>query len=126
MKEKKLLLGADLHFLGIKVVYKHMVDNGFEVLNVRQELDINPQILAKKDDQFYFVVVRTETFPNMGILTPDVASKVTQHAYKHKAVCMFASVGIANANGETNEEMSKPLVDDEYYINFKGLTPFPQ
>jgi hypothetical protein len=115
-----------LHFFGIKVVYKHLVDQGFEVLQVRREGGINPQILARKGGVPYMIVVRTATYPNMGVLTPEVASQVSLHALRHKAVCMFASVGIANALGETDEEMGRPTVDGEYYINFKGLSPFPQ
>ena len=92
---------AHLHFLGIKVVYKHLIDNGYQVLNVRKETDVNPQILATKDGKRYFVVVRTAKFPNMGVLLPHVAANVLEHATKNKAICRFASVGIANANGNT-------------------------
>ncbi len=114
-----------LHFLGIKVVYKHMVDNGYEVLNVRKETDVNPQILALKDGKRYFVVVRTAKFPHMGVLLPHVAANVLEHGNKNSAICLFASVGIANANGDTDEEMAEPEVGGEFYINFKGLQPFP-
>ncbi|SKC23757.1 hypothetical protein [Alkalitalea saponilacus] len=122
----KIMTYEDLHFFGIKVVYKNLIDNGFEVLNVRKELDVNPQILARKKEEMYFVVVRTAAYPEMGILTPDVASKVTLHALRHKAICRFASVGVANANGETEEQMGKPETGGEFYINFNGLMPFPQ
>ena len=44
----KVMNYEDLHYFGLKVVYKDLVDNGFEVLNVRKELDVNPQILARK------------------------------------------------------------------------------
>ncbi len=114
-----------LHFLGIKVVYKHMIDNGYEVLNVRKETDVNPQILALKDGKRYLVVVRTARFPDMGVLLPHVAANVLELGHKNNAVCLFASVGIANANGETDEEMAEPEVGGEFYINFKGLQPFP-
>jgi hypothetical protein len=116
----------ELHFFGIKVVYKHLVDDGYEVLNVRREMDLNPQILARKADTLYFVVVRTATYPDMGVLTPDIASQVLLHAIRHKAVCRFASVGVANANGQTDQEMAKPEIGGEFYINFNGLMPFPQ
>jgi hypothetical protein len=116
----------DLHFMGIKVVYKDLVDNGHKVLNVRREMDVNPQILARINGQLVVIVVRTATFPDMGVLTPEIAARVNVHARKHGAVCYFASVGIANAHGENDEEMGKPVVDGEYYINYKGLQPFPQ
>ncbi len=122
----KIMTTEELHFLGIKVVYKDMVDQGYEVLNVRKETDVNPQILATSEGKRYFIVVRTTCYPEMGILVPHVAAEVLQHASRHNAICLFASVGIANANGETEEEMAKPVVDGEYYINYKGLQPFPR
>ncbi|MFW5754935.1 MAG: hypothetical protein ACOCV9_09030 [Marinilabiliaceae bacterium] len=126
MADKKIMDADALHFLGIKVVYKDLVDKGYEVLNVRKETDIDPQILARHKGKMLFIVVRTAAYPEMGVLTPRTAARVSAHARKHNAVCYFASVGIANAEGENDEEMSKPVVDGEYYINYKGLQPFPQ
>lgn len=126
MVKGKIMTTEELHLLGIKVVYKDMVDNGYQVLNVRKETDVNPQILATKDGKRYFVVVRTTCYPEMGILVPHIAAEVLEHANKHDATCLFASVGIANANGETDEEMAKPIAGGEYYINYKGLQPFPR
>ena len=71
-------------------------------------------------------MVRTATYPQMGVLTPEVAAKVSMHALRHNAVCRFASVGVANANGETDEEMGRPELGGEFYINYNGLLPFPQ
>ena len=122
----KKMGGEDLHFFGIKVVYKDLIDNKYEVLNVRKEADVNPQILARKDGQLYFVVVRTARYPRMGVLTPDITAEVSKHALRHKAVCQFASVGVANAKGNNEDEMGQPEIDGEYYINYNGLAPFPQ
>jgi hypothetical protein len=121
----EVLSAEALHFLGIKVVYKHLVDNGYEVLNVRREPDVNPQVLAQKGDQKWLVVVKTAVYPHMGVLYPEVADEVLRLAQKRGTGCLFASVGIANANGETEEEMAQPVQGGEYYINFKGLQPFP-
>ncbi len=121
----KELSDEELHFLGIKVVYKDLVDKGYEVLNVRQELDVNPQILALKEGKRFFIVVRTERFPEMGILFPHIAADVLKVSTKHDGISLFASVGIANADGSNDEEMSKPVKNGEYYINYKGLQPFP-
>ncbi len=116
----------ELHFLGIKVVYKDLIDKGYEVLNVRKELDVNPQILAKKDEQFHMILVKTGYYPEMGIILPEIIDQVRELGVKHKSECWYASVGIANANGQTDQEMSKPLVGGEYYINYQGLIPFPE
>lgn len=120
-----MMTPEELHFMGIKVVYKELIDNGYEVLNVRKEADINPQILAKKNDQLIFVIVKTECYPHMGILDPAIVSQVAQLAVKHNALCYFSSIGIANANGETEEAMSQPVLGGEYYINYEGMKPLP-
>ena len=125
MGEGQKLTAEELHFMGIKVVYKNMVDKGFRVLNVRREPDVNPQIVATKDDKRYFVVVRTAAFPDMGLLLPHIAHDVMKHGSKHNAACYFAAVGVANADGQTDEEMAKPVKGGEYYINYKGLQAFP-
>ncbi|MFT3737291.1 MAG: hypothetical protein QM786_00875 [Breznakibacter sp.] len=120
------MTNEELHFLGIKVVYKDLVDKGYNVMNVRKEFNINPQILARnKNGQYVLVVVKTACYPHMGLLVPDVAANVRHLAQKHQAICYFASVGIANANSETEEEMSKPVLGGEYYINYDGLRPLP-
>ncbi len=121
----KLMNLEELHFLGIKVVYKDLVDKGYEVLNVRKELDVNPQILAKKDEQFHMILVKTGFYPEMGIILPEVVSQVNELGKKHNAKCWYASVGIANANGKTEEEMSRPEVNGEYYINYQGIMALP-
>jgi hypothetical protein len=126
MGGNKLMSPEELHFLGIKAVYKDLIDKGYEVLNVRREMDVNPQLLVRQKGKWLFVVIRTAVFPRMGVLTPDLAARVLFHARKQKADCYFASVGVANALGDTEEEMAKPVVGGEYYINYKGLMPFPQ
>jgi len=123
MIKGNILTDDELHFLGIKVVYKAMVDEGYKILQVRKEMDINPQILATKDGVRYFILVRTARYPDMGVLKPDVAARMLKHAKKNDATCLFAGVGIANAEGENEKEMALPVKAGEYYINFKGLMP---
>lgn len=72
------------------------------------------------------IVVKTARYPRMGVLSPEIAAQVARHAEKHKVKPMFASVGVANANGESDEEMGEPLKDGEYFINFNGLLEFPK
>ena len=79
----KVLNDEELHFLGIKAVYKNLVDEGYKVLNVRKELNVNPQILAQKDDKRFFIVVKTERYPDMGILLPHIAADVLKVATQH-------------------------------------------
>ena len=126
MIKGEVLTDEELHFLGIKVVFKSLTDDGYKVLKVRKESDINPQILATKEGVRYFIVVRTARYPDMGILTPEVAARVLMHAKKNNATCKFAGIGIANGNEDSDVGMSQPVKDGEYFINYKGLLPFPK
>lgn len=120
-----MMTADELHQLGIKVVYKDLIDKGFEIAGVRNELATNPQIVAKKNSQFVLVVVKTAAYPDMGVLYPRVASEVNDIAAQKGAMCYFASVGVANADGETKEEMAKPTLNGKHLIKYEGLQPFP-
>ena len=124
-KKSTSLTRQQLHELGIKWVYKHIKDD-YEILSVNMEFDTNPQILARKDDQLHFILVRTDTYPDLGYIPGPVAEQVINHAHKHKGKCLFARVGVANADAQTDEGMGNPVKDGSYYINYDGLkeTPF--
>lgn len=121
---KRRLTGEELHELGIKWVYKHIKDE-FKVLSVNIEFDKNPQILAKKNDEMHFIVVKTSTYPDVGSLTSVAAEEIIKHADKHKAKILFAHVGVANADAKDENGMQFPEKDGQYYINYTGLTIEP-
>lgn len=123
-QKDKRLNGEELHELGIKWVYKHIKDD-FEILSVNIEFEKNPQILAKKDDQMHFIVVKTSTYPDLGSLSPSAAEEIIKHADKHKAKILFAHVGVANADAKDDAGMAFPEKNGQYYINFAGLSIKP-
>jgi len=118
------LSGEELHELGIKWVYKNIKDE-FEILSVNIEFEKNPQILAKKDDEMHFIVVKTSTYPDIGSLSPIAAEEIIKHADKHKAKILFAHVGVANADAKDDNGMQYPEKGGQYYINYTGLTIEP-
>lgn len=122
--EKKRLSGAELHELGIKWVYKHIKDE-FKVLSVNVDFDKNPQILAEKDGELHFIVVKTSTYPDLGSITPTAAEDIIKHADKHNAKILFAHVGVANADAKEEREMQFPEKNGHYYFNFAGLSIEP-
>lgn len=122
--KKARLTGEELHELGIKWVYKH-IKNEFEILNVNIDFEKNPQILAKKDDEMHFIVVKTSTYPDIGSLSPSAAEEIIKHADKHDAKILFAHVGVANADTKDEKDMQFPVKDGHYYFNYTGLTIEP-
>jgi len=123
-QKNRRLSGEELHELGIKWVYRHIKDD-YEILSVNIEFEKNPQILAKKDEDMYFIVVKTSTYPDLGSLSPSAAEEIIKHADKHKAKILFAHVGVANADAKDDAGIAFPEKDGQYYINFTGLSIEP-
>lgn len=122
MSKKQEMSPEEIIEFGLRHTYGKLVKDGFEVLSVMPEPNVDPQILAKKDEQLYFIVIRTDVYPNVGDL-PSISriSQVNEHAKKHDAITKFVSLGILNANAKTEEEKSKLYKGGEFYINYSGL-----
>ena len=116
---------ADIHAFGIEIVFKQLEKDGWviESADVLADIETEPQIVAAKDGETAFFVVRTGMFPGRGRFEEGTQSfeKLVRHAMAHGASCYFASVGIANSRGTTDEEMSVPLKGVAYNIQFEGL-----
>ncbi len=123
-RKNNRLTGSELHELGIKWVYKQIKDE-YEVLSVNIEFEKNPQILARKNDELCFIVVKTSTYPDLGSLSSIAAEEIIKHADKHQAKILFAHVGIANADAKDEAEMAFPEKGGQYYINYNGLSVEP-
>lgn len=112
----------DIHQFGLRFMYRQLTENGFEVLSVEPDMETFPQIVAKKNEQFYFIVVQTLAYPEVGDLpTNHQIKQIRKHAQKHKAIAKFASLGVAKANARNETEKSILKKGDEFLINYSGL-----
>lgn len=119
---QELMTEDEIHDFGIEIVFNYMKEEGFEILAVKTDRSINPQILARKDGQLVHVAVRTACYPEKGVLeSEEMASQLIRYADEKNATCYFASVGIANAGGTTDEEMSLPVKGSGFAVAFAGL-----
>ena len=115
---------ADVHAFGVEIVYKQLTEGGWTVesADVFADREANPQIVANKDGETGFFVVRTAMYPGRGrIEGEEVFQSQVRHARDHGATCYFASVGIANSEGKTEEEMTVPVKGVAYHVAFDGL-----
>jgi hypothetical protein len=119
---KQELSSEDILVFGLRHTYGRLINDGFEVLSVRPEKEIDPQILAKKNGTLYFVVVRTDVFPFRGEI-PEISiiNQIRKHAQKHNAECKFVSIGLTNANAETESEKKKLFKGGEFLVYYSGL-----
>ncbi len=124
MSKQELMTEEDVHAFGVEIVFKQLEQAGWTIdsADVLAERETNPQIVARKDGETGFFVVRTAIYPGRGrIESEEVFQTLVQHANAHDASCYFASVGIANSNGTTEEEMAVPVKGVAYNVAFDGL-----
>ena len=124
MSDRELMTEAEIHAFGVEIVFKQLDEAGWAVesADVFAERETHPQIVANKDGETGFFVVRTEMYPARGrIESEQVFQTLVRHAKAHGASCYFASVSIANSEGKTEEEMSVPVKGIAYNVAFDGL-----
>ncbi len=131
MIEQELMTEADVHAFGIEIVFKQLQEAGWTIdsADVLAERETHPQIVAHKDGETGFFVVRTAMYPGRGRIEGEaVFQTLLSHASAHGASCYFASVGIANSTGKTEEDMTIPIKGVAYHVAFDGLVKmaFPE
>ncbi len=124
MTEIEYMSEADIHAFGVEIVSKKLQEGDWvvESADVFADRSTHPQIVAHKDSEIGFFVVRTDMYPNRGrIEGEEVFQTLVHHANEHGAGCYFASVGLANSEGKSEEEMSVPVKGVGYNVTFDGL-----
>lgn len=122
MEKPNILSDNEIHVFGINIVLDDIRKTGFTVVSVTTEFSNNPQIVANKNGKLVYIFVRTDCYPNKGRLeTNEQPANILLDAQKQGILCYFASIGIANANGTSDLEMSIPTRGAGYYISYAGL-----
>lgn len=125
METRELMDQHDIHAFGIEIVFKQLEKDGWivESADILADLATEPQIVANKDGERAFFIVRTDVHPKRGRFEEgmDAYKMLVRHAKAHGAYCYYASVGIANSEGKTEEEMSVPLKGVAFNVVFDGL-----
>jgi hypothetical protein len=125
MHDKELMTAEDIHAFGVEIVFKQLEKDEWVVESADPLADIatEPQIVAHKDGELAFFVVRTGLHPGRGRFDEgqQAFENLVRHAKQHGATCYFASVGIANSEAVTEEEMSVPVKGVAYQVIFDGL-----
>ena len=124
MPDRELMTETDIHAFGVEIVFGQLEEAGWaiESTDVLADRESHPQLIANKDGETGFFVVRTAMYPGRGrIEGEDVFQRLVRHAKAHGASCYFASVSIANSEGKSEEEMSVPVKGVAYQVAFDGL-----
>jgi hypothetical protein len=125
MAEQELMTPQDIHAFGVEIVYKQLETDGWVIdsADVFADRHSEPQIVAKKEGELAFFVVRTDVYPGRGRFEEgtEAYNTLVRHAKEHGATCYYASVGIANADALSEADMSIPIKGAGFNIQFDGL-----
>jgi len=108
---KQELSKQELHNLAMNITGEELQKEGFEFLAINSGIKKNPQFVALKNKEIYFIVVRpvfTETattdscFVNM--------KPILEHAKKHKASVFYTGVWLGHGS-----DINQPVIKDEDY-----------
>lgn len=125
MEQSELMTPTEIHAFGVEIVFKQLEKDEWVIESADALADVStePQIVANKDGERAFFVVRTDVYPKRGRFEEgnEAFETLVRHALAHGSSCYFASVGIANSNGKSDEEMSVPLKGVAFHVEFNGL-----
>ena len=125
MSDQQLMTESEIQAFGVEIVCRQLIEDGWMIASADGLADklTQPQIIAQKSDEYAFFIVRTDVYPKRGRFDEgqEVFETLVLHARQHGASCYFASVGIANSDGKTEEEMSVPVKGVAYHVEFNGL-----
>jgi hypothetical protein len=125
MTDSEILTPKEIHAFGIQVVFKQLAEDGWNISSADPDADLasEPQIVASKDGDLAFFIVRTALYPSRGRFEEGQQAYETlvRHAREHGADCFYASVGIANSQATTEEEKGVARRDVGYNVEFDGL-----
>lgn len=124
MSEPVLMTEAEVHAFGVEIVHNQLLEAGWQILSadVYAERAEHPQIVGTREGELAHFVVRTAMYPGRGRMeNQETFESLVKLARAHDASCYFASVGIANSTGNTEEEMTIPVKGVAYHVAFDGL-----
>ena len=125
VEKNEMMTREEIQDFGVQIVYEEMARDGYEILGANPSLAMTPQIVARKNGQLCFVVVRTDVYPNKGKLADDrEAFYNLEHAERNNALCYFASVGTATRRlprRAMRKRWASPVRDGGFFVDFEGL-----
>ncbi|MCZ2102593.1 MAG: hypothetical protein LC107_13775 [Chitinophagales bacterium] len=90
-----LLTKQEIHEFGIDIIYKYSQQEGYEIVDGTTDLNLNPQLVLKKNGQLYFVMVKTGPADGTHLTyDKELALQVFNNAKPHNAKVLFAGVGL--------------------------------
>jgi len=120
MNEKIQEPEPNLHGLGVGYVYGQLSREGHTIFEVNTDPDVAFQILAKKDDKFVAVAIRTAQYPDRGSINRAECEQLIQESEQLDSVPCF--VGLTARSLNASDKMAGVNGGEEYQMSSNGIT----
>ena len=120
-KEEDLMTERELLDFAMRNVQIFELDkNGYEIISANSQTGVYPNIVVKKDNKLFFILVKVDIAPNMPKLTKMDKKIMLEQSSKFNAIPLFAPVGFGSSDPD-RFDASLALRGDGFYCNYVGL-----
>ncbi len=121
MEKGNFKAGQNIHALGLSYMYNYLGNDGYIIYEVNTDPNHHFQLLAKKENEFILVAVRTDYHPSFGTIDKAVQEKLIKESDRLNAIPHFA--GLAVTPLETGELEIVGVTEGKMYkVAFNGIT----
>ncbi|MBQ9845432.1 MAG: SseB family protein [Oscillospiraceae bacterium] len=116
-----IMTDEEIQNFALQIVYEYdLIQNGYQIVSITDDINAFPNIIAKKDDELVFILVRGYCINNTCGLADEIFDKMMLLSEKYRIKSFFADVGFRSSDDERFEE-GLLLCGDGFYADYKGL-----
>lgn len=121
MDKENLKSDKSVHAFGIGYIYTYLSHEGYTIYEVNTNPDHHFQIVAKRDNEFILVAVRTAYYPDTGTIDKVTKKQLIKESNQLNAIPHLA--GLAVTPLKTDDLKIDLLTGGkEYEVTFDGIT----
>ena len=119
--EKFKITTPELLAMGINyIIDNYAIPNGFKVEAVKAQLGVFPNLVLKRNDIIYAIVVVPFVYPQYSYVKDEVRLKMVEFVKSYDGIPLFAPIGFKSTDTE-RALASMMLKGDTYDILFRGF-----
>lgn len=119
--EKFKVTTTELLAMGINYIVDHFaIPNGFKIEAVKPQLGVFPNVVLKRNDIVYSIVVVPFVYPQYSYIKDEIRLKMVEFVKSYNGIPLFAPIGFKSTDKE-RALASMMLKGDTYDVLFRGF-----
>ena len=122
---REAMTEAEIHRLGVQIVSDELQSEGWTILDINVNPEVNPQIIARKNGTLGHVLVRTARHPKKGAVEDScTVQRCLERASTLRAVCYFAGLRVSHAEASLRGDEKHrgiPIKGEGILVAYSGL-----